>query len=318
MATRDLPYLTCDVFTTAPFTGNPLAVVFGAEGLSTATLQAITREFNYSETTFVLPAEDPSHTRRVRIFTPEEELPFAGHPTVGTAFALVARGDVPVPPGAEAVTVVLGEGVGPVSVRVACRDGVPVEAQLTTAMLPEERPLRPTRAEWAELLSLEVSDILDGDYAPMAVSCGLPWPMVPLASVAAVSRARIRMESWERYLQGDWAAWPFVFAMTGGVVDPSTPAHVHGVDVWARAFLPGAAVPEDPATGSANACLAAYLAARTPRDGTLRWRVAQGVEMGRPGCLSLEVEKVAGAVTAVRVGGGTVLVNHGTMRCPVD
>lgn len=312
----DLRYITADVFTSAPFTGNPLAVVFGADALPTETLSAIAREFNYSETVFVFPPADPAHTRRVRIFTPEEELPFAGHPTIGTAHALVALGEVPVAAGAEVVTVVLGEGVGPVSVQVRMTDGLPVHAQLTTAMLPQERSDVPTIGELAETLSLAPSDFVGGTHEPRTVNCGIPWLVVPLASVDAVGRARPRMEPWERHLKGTVGAWPFVFAMTAGESDAAAPSHVQGVDIRARAFLPGAAVPEDPATGSANACLAGYLAARTPRDGTLRWEVAQGVEMGRASRLSLEVAKSGGRIDAVRVGGATVLVNSGTMRVP--
>ncbi|MEQ1690483.1 MAG: PhzF family phenazine biosynthesis protein [Gemmatimonas sp.] len=309
-----LRYVTADVFTSAPFTGNPLAIVFGADALSTDMLLSITKEFNYSETVFVFPPDDPAHTRRVRIFTPEGELPFAGHPTVGTAHALVALGEVAA--SGDEVTVVLGEGVGPVPVRVRLENGVPVHAQLTTAMLPEERDDVPTIDQLADVLSLSPQDFVGGAHAPRTVNCGIPWLIVPLASVDAVRRARIRMEPWERHLAGRWGSWPFIFAMTEGQTDPSTPAHVHGVDIRARAFLPGAAVPEDPATGSANACLAGYLAARTPRDGILRWEVAQGVEMGRASRLSLEVQKTAGRIDAVRVGGATVLINDGTMRVP--
>ncbi len=321
-----LRFVTADVFTSAPFTGNPLAVVFGADDLPTATLHAIAREFNYSETVFVFPPDDPAHSRRVRIFTPEEELPFAGHPTIGTAHALVALGEVRST--GDEVTVVLGEGVGPVAVRVHLEHGIPVHAQLTTAMLPEERDDVPTIDQLAEILSLGADDFVGGAHAPRTVNCGIPWLIVPLASVNAVGRARIRMDPWERHLKGRWGAWPFVFAMSdhtsagtsggvsNGASEDALPAHVRGVDLRARAFLPGAAVPEDPATGSANACLAGYLAARTPRDGILRWEVAQGVEMGRASRLSLEVSKVAGRIEAVRVGGATVLVNEGTMRLP--
>jgi trans-2,3-dihydro-3-hydroxyanthranilate isomerase len=312
--TTSLRYITADVFTTQAFTGNPLAVVFGADALPTETLHAIAREFNYSETVFVFPPAQAEHTRRVRIFTPEEELPFAGHPTVGTAHVLVALGEVPVH--GDEVTVVLGEGVGPVPVRVRMQHGQPVHAQLTTAMLPEEHHDVPSLADIARVLSLDVTDFVAGTHMPTVVNCGIPWFLVPLASVDAVRRATIRMEAWQQHLQGKYGSWPFVFAMTNGVNDANAPAHVHGVDVRARAFLPGAAVPEDPATGSANACLAGYLAARTPRDGRLTWEVAQGVEMGRASRLSLEVEKANGAITAVRVGGATVVVNDGTMRVP--
>jgi trans-2,3-dihydro-3-hydroxyanthranilate isomerase len=195
-------------------------------------------------------------------------------------------------------------------------NGHPVHAQLTTAMLPEERAESPSLEVLAEVLSISPSDFVGGGHMPLSVSCGIPWFVVPLASVDAVQRARIRIDAWTQHVSTQWGAWPFVFAMTNGVNDDRAPAHVHGVDIRARAFLPGAAVPEDPATGSANACLAGYLAARTPRDGTLRWEVAQGVEMGRASRLSLEVNKTNGVIDAVRVGGATVLINEGTMRVP--
>lgn len=318
---RPLRYVTCDVFTPVPFAGNPLAVVFGAEGLPTATLQAIAREFNYSETTFVFAAEHPAHARRVRIFTPGGELPFAGHPTIGTAHVLVATGEVAVT--GDAPVVVLEEGVGPVPVRLAMAGGVPVSAQLTTAQPPEERAEGvPDAGALARVLSLAPGDFVGGAHAPRAVSCGIPWLVVPLASVDAVRRARVDAGAWETHLAGRWGSELLVFAMAreataaGGDADDDAglPPHVRGCDIRARAFVPGLAVPEDPATGSANACLAAFLAARTPRDGTLRWSVAQGVEMGRPSRLELEVERAGGAVGAVRVGGATVLMAEGVLR----
>ncbi|MCZ8203141.1 PhzF family phenazine biosynthesis protein [Gemmatimonas sp.] len=316
---RTIRYVTADVFTSQPFTGNPLAVVFGAEGLSTDTLQSITREFNYSETTFVFAPESAGTTRRVRIFTPGMEVPFAGHPTIGTAHVLVATGEVK--PSAEEIaagemTVVLGENVGPVPVRLRLDQGGPSWAQLTTALLPEERVEVTDREAIAHMLSLEVTDLLDGDYAPAGVSCGLPFQMIPLASVDAVSRARLRVEAWERVLGGTWAEWPMVFAMTGGTHSGDLADHVRGCDLRARVFVPSCGVPEDPATGSANAALAGYLAARTPREGTLRWEVAQGVEMGRPSRLSIEADKWQGGITAVRVGGASVVMAQGTMVVP--
>ncbi len=316
---RTIRYVTTDVFTSQPFSGNQLAVVFGAEGLSTDTLQAITREFNYSETTFVFAPESAGTTRRVRIFTPGMEVPFAGHPTIGTAHVLVATGEVK--PSAEEIaagemTVVLGENVGPVPVRLRLDQGVPSWAQLTTALLPEERVEVADRDAIAHMLSLEVTDLLDGDYAPTGVSCGLPFQMIPLASVDAVSRARLRVDAWERVLGGKWAEWPMVFAMTGGTDHGDLADHVRGCDIRARVFVPSGGVPEDPATGSANAALAGYLAARTPRDGRLRWDVAQGVEMGRPSRLSIEAHKTGGVIEAIRVGGASVVMAEGTMAIP--
>jgi len=164
------------------------------------------------------------------------------------------------------------------------------------------------------VLSLSASDFVGGAHAPIGVSCGLPFLVVPLKSVEAVQRARLRMDAWETQLRGRWAAWPMVFAMSREGDESALASHVRGCDIRARVFVPGSTVPEDPATGSANACLAGYLAARTPRDGVLRWEVAQGIEMGRPSRLSIEASKTDGVISAVRVGGATVLISEGTMR----
>lgn len=311
MTMRTLRYVTADVFTSVPFTGNQLAVVFGAEGLPTETLQAITREFNYAESTFVMAAEDARTTRRVRIFTPEMEVPFAGHPTIGTAHVLVATGEVPAT--GDQMTVVLGENVGPVPVSLRLESGVPVHAQLTTALLPEERVEVTDLDALAAAVGLTRDDLVGGDHMPTGASCGLPFQIIPVRSVAAVTRARLDQAAWRRVLDGTWAPWPMVFAMARDEQDASLPAHVQGCDIRARVFVPGSTVPEDPATGSANAALAGYLAARTPRDGALRWEVAQGVEMGRASRLSIEAEKSQGAIQAVRVGGASVIMCEGTL-----
>lgn len=299
-------YVTCDVFTTQAFGGNQLAVFPDATGIPEAHLLPITREFNYSETTFCYPPADPAHTRRVRIFTPGGEVPFAGHPTVGTAHALVATGAVRA--SGSRADLVLEEGVGPVRVTVTLVGGMPVFSQLTAAKLPEIGPPPPSRGVLAKMLSLESSDLVFGSLAPQAISCGLPFLVVPVRDMAAVSRARVRLERWEPTLKAYWARDILVFA-----ADPEGgPTHCR-----ARVFVPGFSVPEDPATGSANACLAGYLAVRAPeRDATLRWSVDQGIEMGRPSRLELEADKAAGVVTAIRVGGSTVMVSAGEMIIP--
>jgi trans-2,3-dihydro-3-hydroxyanthranilate isomerase len=312
---RIYDFVTADVFTDRQFGGNQLAVVLDARGLSSEEMLAITREFNYSETTFVLPPERGG-AARIRIFTPGAEVPFAGHPTVGTAHVLFATGALRAD-GTEA-TILLEEAVGDVPVKVrlphaaTSGDGVePTFAQLSVASLPEEREA-PPRAALADALGLAPDDLLDGPYAPRMVGCGLPFVLVPLASHDAVRRARIRHEAWERALPaGAWTREPMVFAM-GAPDEASARA---GVDVHARVFVPGLSVPEDPATGSACAALAGYLAARTPRlDGTLRWTVAQGLEMGRASRLELEADKQGGEITAVRVGGSSVVVSQGRLR----
>ncbi|HEX6630904.1 MAG TPA: PhzF family phenazine biosynthesis protein [Gemmatimonadaceae bacterium] len=294
-------YYTADVFTDRRFGGNPLAVLPDARGLSTEQMLAVTREFNYSESTFVLPPEHEGETCRVRIFTPGGEVPFAGHPTVGTAHVLTAIGQVPLT--GDETRLVLGEGVGPVPVTVHAAGGVPTFAQLSVAQLPTEEAPAADAAAIAGVLSLAPEDVLGGDYAPRVASCGLPFLLVALRDRDAVRRARVRLDAWEGALRGSTGSEIMVFAMGAGA----------GADVHARVFVPGLNVPEDPATGSACAALGGYLAARTPRDGTVRWVVEQGVEMGRPSRLEVEADKVGGAIDAVRVGGQSVLVCEGSI-----
>jgi trans-2,3-dihydro-3-hydroxyanthranilate isomerase len=295
-------FYTADVFTDTLFGGNQLGILPDARGLTTEQMHAIAREFNYSESTFVFPPDDPKHTRRVRIFTPGGELPFAGHPTVGTAHVLAAIGEIPLT-GPE-TRIVLEEGVGPVPVVIRARDGKPDFAQLSVAMLPVASEPPVSREALASTLSLEPSDLLDGDYSPQTVSCGLPFLLVPLRDRRAVARSRLRIDPWEKTLKDTPSAMIMVFA-----ADAERP----GSDVRARMYGPSVGVGEDPATGSACACLAGYLAMRTPRDGTLRWVVEQGFEMGRPSILHIEADKQNGAITGVRVGGQTVLVFKGEL-----
>jgi trans-2,3-dihydro-3-hydroxyanthranilate isomerase len=199
---------------------------------------------------------------------------------------------------------VLEEKVGPVPVIVRAVGGAPIWAQLSVAQLPKEEPA-PDRAHITRVLGLSDADLLDeASHQPAVVSCGLPFTIVPLASRDAVARATVDMAVHRQHFGGTSADFIMVFAHDA----------TSGADLHARVFCPGANVPEDPATGSANAALAGYLAKRTPRTGTLRWRTAQGVEMGRPSLLELEADKADGAITAVRVGGGVVWVSEGRMR----
>lgn len=296
---------TLDVFTDTIFGGNPLAVLTDARGLSTEQMQRITREFNLSETVFVFPPENPSHTRRVRIFTPGRELPFAGHPTVGTAYLLAAAGMISLTEGE--TRIVLEEGVGPVPVAIRVENGAPVSAQLTAAQAPEFRDDAPSAEDIAAMLSLSVSDVSSGELKPQSVSCGVPFLVAPLASRDAVSRAKLDRGVWERVLASAWASEIFLF-------DAS--AAVGSGNIRARMFAPALGVGEDPATGSAGACLAAYLARHLPVGSALEWTVEQGFEMGRPSILSLSasVEHQYGQIDAVRVAGKSVLVSEGKIR----
>lgn len=297
-------YLTADVFTDQPFGGNQLAVFPDATGIPERLFQDVAREFNFSETTFVLPATNPAHTRRVRIFTPGTELPFAGHPTIGTAHVLAATGDVPLT--GELTRIVFEETVGAVPVSIRAEDGRPVYCELTTAKLPEEGPPAPSRAALARALNLEPDDLLDGEWAPRAWTCGVPYLFVPVRDRQAVARSRVNLDAWERALAGTWAPEILLFARDGERA---------GSDLHGRMYAPGFGIAEDPATGSAAAALAGYLARRdTRRDGTLRWRLEQGFEMKRPSILDISADVARGEVTAVRVGGASVIVCEGTMR----
>jgi trans-2,3-dihydro-3-hydroxyanthranilate isomerase len=297
---------TCDVFTDRPFGGNQLAVFPHAEGLDAGRMQQIARELNLSETVFVRPPADPAHARRLRIFTPKIEVPFAGHPTVGTALVLAQVGEIELD--GERTTFVLEEGIGPIEVVIRAELGRPVDAQFTTAILPEFGPPPPPAAALARMLSLETSDLLLETRPPVAVSCGLPFLFVPLRDLGAVRRARLRLQDWQQLLAGYWAPHVHVFAH-----DAEQPS----CDLHARMFAPAAGVPEDPATGSAAAALAGLLAARSPEaDGTLRWTVEQGLEIGRPSIIEIEADKADGEVVAVRVGGGAVMISEGLMRVP--
>jgi trans-2,3-dihydro-3-hydroxyanthranilate isomerase len=292
---RSFHYCTCDVFTDRLFGGNPLAVLTDARGLDAATMQAVAREFNYSETVFVLPPADPRHTARLRIFTPGGELPFAGHPTVGTAFALAAVGAAPA-----ADEVVFEEGVGPVRVTIERQAGAVTACTLTAAQLPVRGTALPSRAELAPMLGLDPAD-LSADAETW--SCGVPFTVVPLTSADALARVRLNMDRWGRLLAGHEGRKVYPVAQTGE-------------GCWrVRMFAPSLGVAEDAATGSAAAAFAGWLVTWQPApDGTRRWRIQQGEAIGRPSEIALEADVRNGAPAAVRVGGRCVMVSEGSLR----
>ncbi len=311
----ELPFFTFDVFTDRVFGGNPLGVFPDAAHLPSELMQKLAREMAYSETVFLGPPETAEGTVRVRIFTPGKEVPFAGHPTVGTG-VFVASADFRGYGGAGAPsvdpdgarTVVLEENVGPVPVEVRFRDGVPVSGRLTAAMPPEIRPSPVPSDVLADMLGLDASDIRDDTLRPAMVSCGLPFYVVPVASLDAAWRARLAPALWREHVARLWADHVYVVAMEAEQPD---------VDVHVRMFAPAVGVPEDPATGSAAAALGGYLAATDGgSDGTLRWVVEQGLEIDRPSRLVVEADREGGATTRVRVGGDAVLVSRGTLFVP--
>lgn len=293
---------TADVFTDRVFGGNPLAVFPEAQGLTDEQMRNIAGEIGLSATTFVLPHGTAQDAWRLRIFTPSHELQFAGHPTVGTAFVLASEGMVPLD--RESTRIVFKEGVGPVTVDIQARDGRPTFTQLTAAKLPEFGPAPPPSEHIAAMLSLDPTEVLDdADNEPMAISCGVPFLFVPLSGLDSVRRARLNWEWWQCVLAGYWAPHVYPF---------SYETEREGTDVHARAFAESGGMAEHPATGSAATALAGYLAPRAGRrDGTLRWTVEQGFEIGRPSTIRVETDVEAGAVTAVRVGGSAVMVSRG-------
>ncbi len=300
-------YILCDVFTDRLFGGNPLAVLPDSRGLSDRRMQQIAREFNFSESTFVLPPE-AGHTRKVRIFTPSAEIPFAGHPNVGTAFALAITGELG--PLDSPLSVTFEEKAGLVPVAIARRGDGAIACELTAPqLLSLGKVLDP--AEVAAALSLRPEDVNILAHPPRPASVGLPFLMVELADRRALEKARSNAAALD------------VVASRGVTPDihlyVRTPGDGDGFDVRARMFAPLDGVPEDPATGSANTALAALLASLDPRpDGTFRFRIAQGVEMGRASVLEARVEKKAGAVASAHIGGTSVRVGEGWIEVPEE
>ena len=299
-------FLTADVFTDRVFGGNAVAVFPDAGAIPEPQMQRVAREFNLSETVFVLPPEDPANSRALRIFTPAAEVPFAGHPTVGAAFVLAAIGDVAL--AGETTEIVFEERVGPVPVTIRAAGGQPVFSELSAAQLPEPGPEPPDAAGIAAAISLVPSDLLAGEHRAEGWSCGLPFLFVPLDDRDAVGRMKIDPAAWDKTIADYPATGIFAFAFD---------AEGEGRDIRARMFAPAYGVDEDPATGSAAAALAGYLGARDgTADGTLKFVIEQGFEMGRPSLVEMEFDKKAGAIAAVRVGGASVLVSEGEMEIP--
>ena len=297
---RSAAYETVDVFTTTRFGGNPLAVIAEAKGLSSDEMQAIAREFNYSETTFVLTPKDPANTAQVRIFTPATEIPFAGHPNVGTAYVLgkhaVARGERP-----EGFR--FEEGAGLVEIRLT--DGG--EGAELTAPQPFRRGVEVDPADIAACLTLDPADVVAANHPPVEAGVGLPFIFAELASLEVLGRAKANPAAFEaaheRYQPQGLRFSVFMYVRRDGA------NHVQ-----ARMFAPLTGVPEDPATGSASGGLGGLLASLDPRpDAELAVAIDQGVEMGRPSRIHVTAIRRGGQVAEVRVAGRCVPVMQGTI-----
>jgi trans-2,3-dihydro-3-hydroxyanthranilate isomerase len=286
-----------DVFTDRPFGGNQLAVFPDAEGIADGTMQQLAREFNFSETTFVLPPRDPSHTCRVRIFTPYQELPFAGHPTVGTAAVLASLEER----NTAERRFVFEEGIGPVTITV---DGQTIRLHLYAPDY-ETTDEAPRAAAIAKALALPEDAVADSWYAGV----GLRFCFVRLTDPELVDRAVLDKAAWQAEIADGWSPHLYVFAGD----------HRDGAHLYARFFAPAVGVDEDPATGSACAVLIASLAQRSPEPhGTYRVQIDQGVAMGRPSVLEGTAHKRDDRLTEVVVSGRAVIIGNGTMTLPAE
>jgi trans-2,3-dihydro-3-hydroxyanthranilate isomerase len=295
-------YITVDVFTDRAFGGNPLAVVLDAGSLSTAQMQAIAVEFNYSETTFVLPPRDAAHDAQVRIFTVTDELPFAGHPNVGTAFVLATQAAKP------PARLTFEEAAGLVSVDILDQGGGVVGAELT-APQPLKKLTAFSAEQAAACISLSAADIKTDRHPPQVVSVGMPFLVAEVGSRDALRRARPDAAAFAQALPCDGAF--AVYFYTRDVPEAEKPC-----DLQARMFFPGSSgLGEDPATGSATVAAAALLAdLSAERDGEVSLRIGQGVDMGRPSLLLTRIRKQNGVVVSAHVGGGCVQMMEGTFR----
>jgi trans-2,3-dihydro-3-hydroxyanthranilate isomerase len=297
-----LTFVTVDVFTDRQFGGNPLAVVIDAGGLSSRQMQAIAAEFNLAETTFVLPPKDAAHTAQVRIFTPRAEMPFAGHPNVGTAFVLAREGICHGRPvGREAM--VFEEAAGLVRIELLRQGSAVVGAMLAApqrlvvgdAVAPEVV---------AEACAIAVDHIETRHHQPCIASCGVPLIFVELKERRALAAAQPRADVFARHLPRDRVTGIHLYVQAADA----------SADIQCRMFAPLHGIPEDPATGAANVALIGLLAKLRPEpDLQLAKRIAQGVDMGRPSLLEARAEKTAGTVTATYVGGTCVPVMRGTL-----
>ena len=304
-ASRQVRFILADVFTDRPFAGNPLAIVPDGSGLTTEEMQAIAREMNLSETTFVLPADEPSAAFGLRIFTPVAELPLAGHPVVGTCFILARRGQLKLNEGTNRIFQQCGVGVLPVDIHV--REGRVARVYMTQAR-PEFLKSTTSRAFLAAAVGLEEDRLLPDGLPAQVVSTALPQLIVPAQGLKDLEEIHIDPAALSKVFETLDTQCFMIF--TRQTVHPNNTVH-------ARMFAPTLGIPEDPASGSASGALGAYLV----RHGVMEARptthliVEQGYEMGRPSTIYVEVDEGAdGSPGGVRVGGQAVEVAEGILK----
>jgi trans-2,3-dihydro-3-hydroxyanthranilate isomerase len=294
-------YAIYDVFTGAALAGNQLGVVFDCEGLDTPRMQAIAREFNLSETVFILPPDNPAHEARVRIFLPVRELPFAGHPTVGAAVALAEKMY-----GKGKQAFLLEEKVGDIACRTEIGDGAG-RAEFDLPKLPQPVEMELAPEKMAAALGIDPGEIGFDRHVISSWSAGVPYVTVPVKHINAVRRAAVNAEKWLNLIKlpGDIPAAPYIYCRGGDF--PGSNFHT-------RMFAPWDGIAEDPATGSAAAAFSGALAAfEGLGEGASAFRLEQGVEMGRPSFIDMTLTLAGGALSKVSIGGQAVKVAEGRL-----
>jgi trans-2,3-dihydro-3-hydroxyanthranilate isomerase len=298
-------YLVYDVFTDEALAGNPLAIVLDSDGLDTASMQKIAAEFNLSETVFLSPPEKAIHTARVRIFTPKHELPFAGHPTVGTAVALAEMNKAQEAKNHPAL-IMLEETVGPVRCAVSFA-GPHVFAEFDLPRLPERLKLDILPEMAAAALNVAPHEIGFENHTVSVWSAGVPFVCLPVANLDAAGRAEVDARLWAELVPEVSGIRPDAYVYCRETVNHDCAFHV-------RMFASGMGIAEDPATGSAAAAFAGAIAeCDQPLDGTHRYWLEQGIEMGRPSRIRLEADVQGGEIRRARIGGGAIRIAEGTL-----
>ncbi len=297
-------FYTFNVFTDTPFTGNPLAVVVDCEGLSEQRMQTIAREFNLSETVFVLDPLDPVNTARLRIFTPTRELPFAGHPTIGAA-VLIAQLRSPEMLGRAGLGLAIEEQVGLIACTVRRQKGGAWQGSFILPRLPQRLGEAPSTEAIAAALGLQPADIGFAAHQPSLWSAGNPFTFVPVASLEAIGSVVPNRKLFSK-----------TFACSGSLVFLYTQEVMReGSHVHARMFGPGLAITEDPATGSAAAAFAGVAVQfERPEDGDHLLIIEQGFEIDRPSMIHLRLQIEGGVLVDASVGGAAVMVSQGTIE----
>ncbi len=293
-------FATLDVFTDKRFAGNPLAVVFDADGLDTQRMQAIAREFNHPETVFVQKPSAPTSAASIRIFTPATELPFAGHPTVGTAviIALKAGGD-------STREIVVEEKIGPVRCTIVPGGKDRGHARFELPVLPKEAGTPADNNAIAAALGLAPGDIGFDGFSPARWSAGVAFTFVPVNGLDAIRRCRVDLGKWDAAFEAGSRSSAFVFCREA--VEAASTFH-------ARMFAPRLGIPEDPATGAAAAAFAGFYArATTLIDGEHRIVIEQGYEMGRPSHIELMLTIRGRNLASAAVGGNAIMITEGTI-----